>query len=135
MWRRTWTVRTRGQGFTELTSELRACAREADVAVGLCHVFLAHTSASLVLSENADPDVRRDLASFFARLVPEGDPLYVHRTEGRDDMPAHVRTVLTQNSITLPVQSRDLALGHWQGLYLWEHRRLSHERRIIVTIW
>jgi secondary thiamine-phosphate synthase enzyme len=135
VWRKTWTVATRGQGFTELTAQVRALAREADVTDGLCHVFLAHTSASLILSENADPDVRRDLAKFFSHLAPEGDSLYVHRTEGPDDMPAHIRTVLTQNSITLPVLGGQLALGHWQGLYLWEHRRAPHERRVIATIW
>ncbi len=128
-------MQTRGQGLIELTADVRALAREADVIDGLCHLFLAHTSASLILSENADPDVRRDLAAFFSRLVPEGDPLYVHRAEGPDDMPAHIRTVLTQNSITLPVHGGQLALGHWQGLYLWEHRRVPHERRVIATIW
>ncbi len=128
-------MQTRGQGFTELTADLCALAREANVTHGLCHVFLAHTSASLILGENADPDVRRDLATFFSRLVPEGDPLYVHRTEGSDDMPAHIRTVLTQNSVTLPVHGGQLALGHWQGLYLWEHRRAPHERRVIATFW
>jgi secondary thiamine-phosphate synthase enzyme len=94
-----------------------------------------HTSASLILGENADPSVRRDLEAYFERIVPDGDPAYEHEAEGDDDMPAHIRTVLTQNSIVIPVASSALALGTWQGLYLWEHRTAPHERRVIVTVW
>jgi secondary thiamine-phosphate synthase enzyme len=135
MKRREWTVRTNGRGFTELTASLNDFAKESDVSEGLCHVFLTHTSASLILGENADPSVRRDLEAFFARLAPDGDPLYEHDAEGDDDMPAHIRTVLTQNSIVVPIGGGRLALGTWQGLYLWEHRKIAHDRRVIATIW
>jgi secondary thiamine-phosphate synthase enzyme len=114
---------------------VNAVVRESGIKDGLCNVFLAHTSASLLISENADPSVRRDLETFFARLAPDGDPAYEHDAEGEDDMPSHIRTVLTQNSITLPVTSGQLALGTWQGVYLWEHRHASHDRRVIVTVW
>jgi secondary thiamine-phosphate synthase enzyme len=97
-------------------------------------VFLHHTSASLVLSENADPDVRRDLEAFFARLVKDGDPLFVHDAEGPDDMPAHVRTVLTQNSLSIPVKNGAPDLGTWQGVYVWEHRTSPHRRRVTVSV-
>jgi secondary thiamine-phosphate synthase enzyme len=135
MIRHGWTTRTRGSGFVELTDSVNGFVKSSGVKEGLCHVFLAHTSASLILCENADPSVRRDLEAFFGRLVPPGDPLYEHDTEGPDDMPAHIRTVLTQNSIVLPVEGGALALGTWQGLYLWEHRRVAHDRRITVTVW
>jgi secondary thiamine-phosphate synthase enzyme len=101
----------------------------------MCNVFLVHTSASLILGENADPSVRRDLETFFARLAPDGDPVYEHDAEGPDDMPSHIRTVLTQNSLSIPVVAGELALGTWQALYLWEHRKIPHERRVIVTVW
>jgi secondary thiamine-phosphate synthase enzyme len=132
---RNWTIRSHGSGFSELTAQVRAFVRETGVSRGLCHVFLAHTSASLILGENADPGVGRDLEAFFARLVPAGDPLYEHNAEGPDDMPAHIRTVLTQNSIVMPIEDGELALGTWQGLYLWEHRARPHERRIRATVW
>jgi secondary thiamine-phosphate synthase enzyme len=135
MKRKQWTIRTKGRGFTELTSQLNAFVHEAGTQDGLCHVFLAHTSASLILGENADPGVRRDLEAFFARIVPDGDPRYEHDAEGDDDMPAHIRTVLTQNSLLIPVQSGELALGTWQGLYLWEHRAMAHERRVTASVW
>jgi secondary thiamine-phosphate synthase enzyme len=98
-------------------------------------VFLVHTSASLILCENADPSVRQDLDSFFSRVVPDGDPAYEHDAEGPDDMPSHIRTVLTQNSLVIPVVDAELGLGTWQGIYLWEHRKVPHERRVIVTVW
>ena len=101
----------------------------------MCSVFVPHTSASLLLGENADPSVRRDLEAFMARLVPDGDPLYEHDAEGPDDMSAHIRSVLTQSSIVLPVIDGELALGTWQGLYLWEHREAPHERRVILSVW
>ena len=104
------------------------------VGTGLCNVFLHHTSASLLIQENADPDVQRDLEAFFQRLVPDGDPLYRHVDEGPDDMPAHVRAALTASTLTIPVSNRALGLGTWQGIYLWEHRTQPHRRRITVTI-
>ena len=129
------TVRSSGRGFIDLSDRVNAVVRESGLRDGLCNVFLVHTSASLVLGENADPSVRRDLEAYFARIVPDGDPAYEHDAEGDDDMPAHIRTVLTQNSIVIPVASNALAMGTWQGLYLWEHRKAPHERRVIVTLW
>lgn len=123
-----------GRGFHEISAELQRAVTQSKVAVGLCHVFLRHTSASLLITENADPDVRRDLEAFISRLVPDGDPSYVHRMEGPDDMPAHIRSVLTCSELTIPVRDRRLALGTWQGAYLWEHRIRPHRRRLDVTI-
>ena len=135
MTRNEWTVTTRGRGFTELTGPLNDFVKTSGHAEGLCNVFLAHTSASLILGENADPSVRGDLEAYFARLVRDGDPLYKHDAEGLDDMPAHIRAVLTQNSLVIPVRGRRLALGTWQGLYLWEHRQAPHERTVIASLW
>ena len=135
MKRKEWSVRTSGRGFTDLTARISAFVRESGVQQGLCNVFLVHTSASLILGENADPSVRKDLESFFARVVPDGDAGYEHDTEGPDDMPSHIRTVLTQNSLVVPVADAELALGIWQAIYLWEHRQIPHERRVIVTVW
>jgi secondary thiamine-phosphate synthase enzyme len=129
------TTRTRGRGFTELTDPINAAVGESKVRDGLCNVFLAHTSASLILGENADPSVRRDLERFLSRLAPDGDPAYEHDAEGPDDMPSHIRAALTQSSIVLPVVDGRLALGTWQGVYLWEHRLAAHERRVRVTVW
>ena len=128
------TVATRGRGFHDLTGEVQRAVAASGAHEGLCTVFLHHTSASLLLCENADPDVRRDLESFFSRLVRDGDPLFVHDAEGPDDMPAHVRTVLTQNSISIPIKDGEAQLGTWQGLYLWEHRTAGHHRRVTVSI-
>ena len=127
-------VAPRGPGLHEVTREIAALVRESGVREGLCTVFVRHTSASLVIQENADPDVRRDLEAFFARLVPEGDPLYRHVTEGSDDMPAHVKAALTQTSLSIPIVGGKLALGTWQGIYLWEHRRERSERSIAVHV-
>lgn len=127
-------VPTRGRGTIDITRQVEQAVADSGVSSGLCNVFLHHTSASLILCENADPDVRRDLETFFARLVPDGDPMFVHDAEGPDDMPAHVRTVLTQNSLNLPVRDGQLALGTWQGVYLWEHRHAPHRRRVSVTV-
>jgi secondary thiamine-phosphate synthase enzyme len=135
MKRKEWSVHTNGRGFTDLTARTASFVRESGVQQGLCNVFLVHTSASLLLSENADPSVRRDLEDFFARLVPDGDPAYEHDAEGPDDMPSHIRAVLTQNSLTVPVIDAQLGLGTWQGIYLWEHRQAPHERRVLVTVW
>ena len=127
-------VRTQGRGMEELTQQVSRVVRESGVRVGLCQVFLHHTSASLLLCENADPQVKRDLEAFFARLVKDGDPLFRHTAEGLDDMPAHVRTVLTQVDMSLPIRDGALQLGTWQGLYLWEHRTDPHQRRVTVTV-
>ena len=127
-------VRTRGRGLLDITREVADVVADAGVRTGICHVFIRHTSASLVITENADPDVHRDLETFIGDLVPDGDPRYVHRAEGPDDMPAHVRSVLTQTHLSVPVTGGQLALGTWQGIYLWEHRKRGHERRVLVTI-
>lgn len=134
MFQHTLSIASRGRGTWEITREVAAVVRESGVATGLCHVFCHHTSASLILCENADPTVRRDLEAFMARLVPDGDRLFEHTDEGADDMPAHVRTILTDADLTLPVTGGALALGTWQGIYLWEHRRHGTSRRITVTV-
>jgi secondary thiamine-phosphate synthase enzyme len=128
------TVATRGRDSVELTAQVDAHVRESGVRIGLCHVFVQHTSASLMLCENADPDVRRDLEAFMQRLAPDGDPLFVHQNEGPDDMPAHVRSVLTGVDLTVPIREGRLALGTWQGVYLWEHRSHPHRRRVLVSV-
>lgn len=125
-----FTIVTRGKGLYEFTDEVSAWLARSGFQTGLLTLHLRHTSASLLIQENADPDVRADLERFFARLVPEGDPLFAHTVEGDDDMPAHVRTALTAVNLSLPVAGGQLALGTWQGLYLWEHRRHPHTRRI-----
>ena len=126
-------VATHGRGTYDITAAV-ARAIPATVEVGLAVVFCHHTSASLIVTENADPVVRADLERFLARLVPDGDRIFQHTDEGDDDMPAHVRAVLTQTSISIPIRNRRLALGTWQGVYLWEHRAVAHERRVSVTI-
>jgi secondary thiamine-phosphate synthase enzyme len=127
-------IATKGRGTYELTSCVAEAVRSARVTTGLCHVFTMHTSASLMICENADPDVRRDLETFMGDLVRDGDPRFVHTAEGVDDMPAHVRSILTTSDLTIPIRSGELALGTWQGVYLWEHRVEGHRRRVIVTI-
>ena len=127
-------VTTRGQGLVEITREVGEAVEARGVSEGLCTMFVQHTSASLVVQENADPDVRSDLQAFFRRLVPEGDPLWTHTAEGADDMPAHVRAALTQTSLSVPVIGGRLALGTWQGVYLWEHRRAGSQRRVLVHV-
>ena len=127
-------IDTPGRGSVEITAQVQRVVAGSGVGSGLCHVFVHHTSASLMLCENADPDVRRDLDTFMERLVPDGDPLFRHTTEGPDDMPAHVRSVLTQTGLSIPVDGGRCALGTWQGVYLWEHRRAPHRRRITVTV-
>jgi len=135
MWRQVAvTVATRGRGFQELTDEVQARVAESGVRTGLCHLFLRHTSASLCVTENADPEVRRDLERFAARLAPDGDPLFQHDAEGPDDMPAHVRNLLLGHSLSLPIRAGRLALGTWQGVYLWEHRRSSMQREVLITV-
>ncbi|MBX3250700.1 MAG: secondary thiamine-phosphate synthase enzyme YjbQ [Myxococcales bacterium] len=126
---------TRGKGLVELTREVQAAVRDAAIDEGLCTVFVHHTSASLIINENADPDVQRDLEAFLSRLVPDGDPLYVHTAEGPDDMPAHVKAALTATSLSIPVVGGRADLGTWQGVYLWEHhRRAPHRRRVTITV-
>ncbi len=127
-------VRTPGRSTRDITDDVQAIVERASVTNGLCNVFVHHTSASLILCENADPQVRRDLEAFAARLVPDGDPLFEHTAEGPDDMPAHVRTILTQSSLSIPVASGRAALGTWQGIYLWEHRTAPHQRVVTVSI-
>lgn len=129
-----FTVPTPGRGTLEITAEVASRVATTGIDVGLCTVFVHHTSASLVLFENADPDVRVDLEAWLARAVPDGDGIFRHTAEGPDDMPAHVRTALTQSSVTIPVRGGALDLGTWQGLYLYEHRHRGHRRRISVTV-
>jgi secondary thiamine-phosphate synthase enzyme len=128
------TVSTRGRGTHDITNDVARIVDESGVAVGLATVWIHHTSASLIVCENADPSVRADLEAFMARLVPDGDRVFTHTAEGDDDMPAHVRSVLTQTSIGVPIDARRLVLGTWQGLYVWEHRTSPHRRRITVTV-
>jgi secondary thiamine-phosphate synthase enzyme len=125
-------IPTHGRGLYEFTGEVEAWISKSEFQNGLLTLHVHHTSASLLIQENADPDVRRDLESFFARLVPDGDPLFVHTAEGADDMPAHIRTALTAVNLSLPLTRGRLALGTWQGIYLWEHRRVAHTRTITL---
>ncbi|MBS0431528.1 MAG: YjbQ family protein [Proteobacteria bacterium] len=127
-------VRTQGRDWIALDDRLRGAVAHSGVREGFAQVFAHHTSCSLLIGENADPEVRRDLERFFARLVPDGDPLFRHAAEGPDDMPAHVRSILAGVSVGIPVRDGALALGTWQGVYLWEHRARPHTRRISVTI-
>ena len=129
------TVETRGQGLYEITAAVQTEIGKAKLSEGLCTVFVRHTSASLVIQENADPSARRDLERWLARLVPEGDPFYTHDTEGPDDMPAHIRAALTATSLSIPVVNEKLALGTWQGIYLWEHRRRGSTRELLLHIY
>ncbi len=134
VFQKTIEVSTRGRGTHDVSAEVQTVVADAGIDQGLCQVFIHHTSASLMLTENADPDVRHDLESFMSRLVPDGDALYRHTAEGDDDMAAHVRSVLTQTAISLPVGGGRCLLGTWQGIYLWEHRCSPHHRRITVTV-
>jgi len=127
-------VATPGRGFVEITREVEAWVAGTGLRLGLLTAFVRHTSASLLITENADPAVRADLERFFARLVPDGDPLFEHVTEGADDMPAHVRAALTQTSLGIPVVRGKLALGTWQGLYLYEHRTAGQDRQVILHL-
>lgn len=133
-YQQTLQFRTRGRSTLEITADVEQVVRASGVAVGLAHVFVQHTSCSLTITENADPDVRRDLETVFARLAPDGDPAYRHDLEGDDDMAAHARSVLSDVGLTVPVGGGRLLLGTWQGIFLWEHRTHSHARRVIVTI-
>lgn len=134
MYQETLQIDTRGRGTLNLTQQLQEVVSRSGVDTGLCHVFVQHTSASLILCENADPDVRNDLEDWLARQAPDGDPRYRHSMEGPDDMPAHIRSILTGMDLTLPVTSGACALGTWQGVFLYEHRQYAHRRRVIVTV-
>ena len=128
------TVETKGRGTYDLSSAVQEFVGGSGVTIGLCHLFIRHTSASLMLCENADPAVMRDLEAFMQREVPDGDPLFTHTAEGPDDMPAHVRSVLTQSDLNLPITDGHCALGTWQGIFLWEHRHAPHSRKVILTV-
>ena len=127
-------VDTAGQGLQEITSKVAAAVDGSGVEEGLCTLFLRHTSASLVIQENADPTAKSDLERWLKRLVPEGDPFYEHDAEGPDDMPSHIKAALTASSLSIPIQGRTLVLGTWQGIYLWEHRRRGSRRELVVHI-
>lgn len=127
-------IATQGRGTVEVTGQVASCLRSSGVSTGLLHVFIHHTSASLLITENADPAVRRDLERVMSRLAPDGDPAFEHDDEGPDDMPAHVRTMLTATSLSIPVTEGRLGLGTWQGVYVWEHRHAPHHRRLTVTV-
>ena len=127
-------VSTRGRGFYEITREVSAFVSKMRVQTGLATVHIQHTSASLLIQENADPEVRRDFERFFKRLVPDGDSIFEHTAEGEDDMPAHVRTALTTVNLSIPILHGELALGTWQGIYVLEHRKHPHTRRVVVHV-
>ena len=127
-------IDTRGRGTVDVTDRVAQVVTRAGAPVGLCTLFIRHTSASLIVSENADPDVLRDLETLISRLVPDGDKAYRHDAEGPDDMPAHVRSVLTATSLAVPITGGKLALGTWQAVYLWEHRHQPHRREIVVHV-
>jgi secondary thiamine-phosphate synthase enzyme len=127
-------IRTTGDGLFEITPEIQGAIHKSGISSGLCTIFIQHTSASLLIQENADPSAKRDLEAWLKRLVPENDPHYTHVFEGPDDMPSHIKAALTQTSIGIPVVDSELCLGTWQGVYLWEHRTSPHARRIIVNL-
>ena len=129
------TITTPGRGTTPVTDAVQTGVMHSGIRTGLCHLFLHHTSASLVLCENADPDVRTDLERYMARLVPDGDALFEHTAEGPDDMPAHIRSIMSGSELTLPVVGGQCDLGVWQGVYLWEHRTSGHRRNMTITVY
>ncbi len=129
-----FSVTTAGRGLHEITREVQSIIEESGLQEGLCTLFVQHTSASLVIQENADPSAKSDLERWLDRLVPEGDPFYEHDTEGPDDMPAHIKAALTATSLSIPIVDRRLALGTWQGIYLWEHRRRGSRRELVLHI-
>jgi secondary thiamine-phosphate synthase enzyme len=127
-------VDTRGQGLVEITAPIKAWLSQTDIKDGVLTVYCRHTSASLLIQENADPDVCKDLQAFFARIAPEGRSLYVHESEGPDDMPAHIRAALTETQLSIPIEGGQLLLGTWQGIYLFEHRHAPHRREIVLHV-
>ncbi|MDJ0956097.1 MAG: secondary thiamine-phosphate synthase enzyme YjbQ [Arenicellales bacterium] len=135
MWAQTKiTLPNSGRGTYDITADIQNEVAKSGIDHGLAHIFIHHTSASLIICENADPSVRTDLEAYMSRAVPDGDPLFKHTQEGPDDMSAHVRSILTQTALTIPVTHAALALGTWQGIYLWEHRHGSHTRTVTVTV-
>ncbi|MCG8072388.1 MAG: secondary thiamine-phosphate synthase enzyme YjbQ [Candidatus Thiodiazotropha taylori] len=130
----TFSVQTRGRETLNITRQITSLVDQCGIQTGLCQLFLRHTSASLILCENADPDVRSDLERYLSRLVQDGDPIFQHTMEGPDDMSAHIRTILTHSDLSLPISNGRLALGTWQGVYLWEHRTHPHNRQVMVTL-
>ena len=127
-------IRGSGKGLKEITNQVTEQVRESGIENGLCTLFIQHTSASLLIQENADPDVCHDIENWLSRLIPEHDPLYTHTAEGPDDMPAHLRSMLTQTSVSIPVQDSRLMLGIWQGIFLFEHRRNRSDRRVLIHL-
>lgn len=127
-------ITTRHQGLHDVTREIAKLVEGSGIEQGLCTVFVQHTSASLIIQENADPSARHDLENWLNRLVAENDPLYTHTQEGPDDMPSHIKSILTATSLSIPVVHGRLALGTWQGIYLWEHRAMSHRRRLVIHL-
>jgi len=127
--------KTQARQTLEFTADVQQAVAKSGIEKGLCHLFMQHTSASLMLCENADPDVRTDLETFMQSIAPDGDPMFCHTTEGPDDMPAHIRTLITNISLTIPITNGRCQLGTWQGIYLWEHRTASYSRNVIMTIY
>lgn len=134
MHRETIEIRTPGRSVQQITEAVSDVVSRSDVGDGLCHLFIQHTSASLLITENADPDVLLDLETWLSAAVSDGDPRFRHQAEGPDDMPAHLRTILTETSLTIPIQGGRLALGTWQGIFVWEHRANPHPRRVLVSV-
>ena len=126
-------IQSSGRGTQDITAEIKAAVSGSNIQTGLCHIFLKHTSASIILCENYDEQVRLDLERFLSRLVPDGDPLFQHVLEGKDDMPAHIRTVLTKTDMMVPIADGALALGTWQGIFLYEHRYVAQKRQVIIS--
>jgi secondary thiamine-phosphate synthase enzyme len=127
-------ISTPGQGLFEITDEVTQILNKSGIGSGLCTVFIRHTSASLIIQENADPSAKRDLERWLNRLVPENDPHFTHTAEGPDDMPSHIKAALTATSISIPIADGNLVLGTWQGIYLWEHRTATHHREVVVSL-
>jgi len=127
-------IQTQGRATINISREIEQLIDQSGINTGLCHIFIQHTSASLIITENADSNVRRDLENFISRLVPDGDPAYSHDQEGPDDMSAHIRSTLTQSEVSIPISDGNLAMGTWQGIYLWEHRTSPHRRHLTVTL-
>lgn len=127
-------VKTSGRGMVNITPQILEFLSQTKITTGICHLFLHHTSASIIICENADPTVQSDMEAFMQKIAPDGDSLFQHTQEGPDDMPSHVRTILTQSSLSVPITNNQLALGTWQSVYLWEHRLEGNERKVTVTI-
>ena len=131
----TFNISTDGRGFYDITPKVVSFAQQSGIAKGLCHVFIQHTSASLLICENADPSVRHDVEQFFSKLILDGDPDYQHSYEGADDMAGHLRSILTESSLVLPITDNAVNLGTWQGIYVYEHRYRPHDRKIVLTVY